>query len=48
MFCLENLNAVDHPGTPFAQAADTRALVRTVGSAQMNLDLYHAQIGEET
>jgi hydroxypyruvate isomerase len=49
VFCLENLNtAVDHPGTPFARAADTRALVRAVGSAhlRMNLDLYHAQIGE--
>ena len=49
VFCLENLNtAVDHPGTPFARAADTRALVRTVDSAhlRMNLDLYHAQIGE--
>jgi hydroxypyruvate isomerase len=49
VFCLENLNTdVDHPGTPFARAADTRALVRTVDSAhlRMNLDLYHAQIGE--
>jgi len=49
VFCLENLNtAVDHPGTPFAKAADTRALVRAVDSPHllMNLDLYHAQIGE--
>lgn len=49
VFCLENLNtAVDHPGTPFARAADTRALVQAVNSAhlRMNLDLYHAQIGE--
>ena len=49
MFCLENLNtAVDHPGTPFARAADTRALVAAVDSPhlRMNLDLYHAQIGE--
>jgi hydroxypyruvate isomerase len=49
VFCLENLNtAVDHPGTPFARAADTQALVRAVGSPhlRMNLDLYHAQIGE--
>ncbi|MEU9448751.1 TIM barrel protein [Streptomyces sp. NPDC048277] len=49
VFTLENLNlAVDHPGTPFARAADTLALVRAVGSPhlQMNLDLYHAQIGE--
>jgi hydroxypyruvate isomerase len=49
VFCLENLNLpVDHPGTPFALAADTRALVASVGNAhlRMNLDLYHAQIGE--
>ena len=49
MFVLENLNlAVDHPGTPFARAADTLALVSTVDSPglRMNLDLYHAQIGE--
>jgi hydroxypyruvate isomerase len=49
VFCLENLNTlVDHPGTPFARAADTRALVRAVDSPhlRMNLDLYHAQIGE--
>src|SRR4029450_12076874 len=31
-FCLENLNtAVDHPGVPFARAADTMALVAAVG-----------------
>lgn len=49
VFTLENLNtAVDHPGTPFARAADTRDLVAAVGSPhlRMNLDLYHAQIGE--
>ncbi len=49
VFCLENLNtAVDHPGTPFGTAADTAALVGAVGSPhlRMNLDLYHAQIGE--
>jgi hydroxypyruvate isomerase len=49
VFCLENLNtAVDHPGTPFARAADTAALVAAVDSRhlRMNLDLYHAQIGE--
>jgi len=49
VFTLENLNlAVDHPGTPFARARDTLALVRVVGSPhlRMNLDLYHAQIGE--
>jgi hydroxypyruvate isomerase len=49
VFTLENLNtAVDHPGTPFATAADTAALVAAVDSPhlRMNLDLYHAQIGE--
>jgi hydroxypyruvate isomerase len=49
VFTLENLNtAVDHPGTPFATAADTMTLVQAVGSPhlRMNLDLYHAQIGE--
>ena len=48
-FCLENLNtAVDHPGVPFARAADTLALVAAVGrpGLRMMLDLYHAQIGE--
>lgn len=48
-FVLENLNlAVDHPGTPFARAADTLALVRATDhpNVRMNLDLYHAQIGE--
>lgn len=48
-FVLENLNtAVDHPGVPFARAADTLALVEAVGSPalRLNLDLYHAQIGE--
>lgn len=48
-FTLENLNlAVDHPGTPFARAADTITLVEAVGSPhlRLNLDLYHAQIGE--
>jgi hydroxypyruvate isomerase len=49
VFTLENLNtAVDHPGTPFARAEDTLALVEAVGSPhlRLNLDLYHAQIGE--
>ncbi|WP_124427947.1 TIM barrel protein [Pseudomonas orientalis] len=49
VFLLENLNTeVDHPGTPFARADDTLALIEAVGSAhlKMNLDLYHAQIGE--
>jgi hydroxypyruvate isomerase len=48
-FCLENLNtAVDHPGVPFARAADTLALVSAIDSPalRMMLDLYHAQIGE--
>jgi len=49
IFTLENLNlAVDHPDTPFARAADTYTLVKLVNSPylKMNLDLYHAQIGE--
>jgi hydroxypyruvate isomerase len=49
VFTLENLNtAVDHPRTPFAKAADTLALVEAVDNPhlRMNLDLYHAQIGE--
>jgi len=49
VFTLENLNtAVDHPGVPFAKAADTLALVEAVDrpGLRMNLDLYHAQIGE--
>lgn len=48
-FMLENLNeAVDHPDTPFAKAADTLALVSFVNRPRLklNLDLYHAQIGE--
>ncbi len=48
-FCLENLNtAVDHPGTPFARAEDTLALVSAVDNPHLRLmlDLYHAQIGE--
>ena len=48
-FVLENLNLdVDHPGVPFARAHDTLALVSYVNNPhlKMNLDLYHAQIGE--
>jgi hydroxypyruvate isomerase len=48
-FVLENLNtAVDHPGVPFATAADCLALVESVDSPALRLmlDLYHAQIGE--
>lgn len=49
VFTLENLNvATDHPGVPFASAADVLTLVKAVNSPalRMNLDLYHAQIGE--
>jgi hydroxypyruvate isomerase len=48
-FVLENLNTeVDHPDVPFARAADTLALVASVDDPhlRLNLDLYHAQIGE--
>lgn len=48
-FCVENLNTIlDHPGVPLARAKDTLALVEAVGHphVKMNLDLYHAQIGE--
>ncbi|MGO4744847.1 TIM barrel protein [Serratia quinivorans] len=49
VFTLENLNLpLDHPGTPFAKAGDTLTLVEAVNrpGLKMNLDLYHAQIGE--
>lgn len=49
VFTLENLNLpVDHPGTPFGRAEDTLALVSSVNHPRLrlNLDLYHAQIGE--
>lgn len=49
VFMLENLNlAVDHPGTPFARAEHTIDLVSSIDNPhlQLNLDLYHAQIGE--
>jgi hydroxypyruvate isomerase len=48
-FTLENLNLpVDHPGVPFGRAEDTLALVAAVNHPRLrlNLDLYHAQIGE--
>lgn len=48
-FSLENLNLpVDHPGTPFGRAEDTIALVSAINHPRLvlNLDLYHAQIGE--
>ena len=40
--------AVDHPGTPFAKAVDTLALVAAVDCPHLRLmlDIYHAQIGE--
>lgn len=49
VFELENLNrALDHPGVPFGRPEDALALVAAVGSPhlRLNLDLYHAQIGE--
>ena len=49
IFTLENLNLpVDHAGVPFARAEETLALVASVDRSQLrlNLDLYHAQIGE--
>ncbi len=49
VFTLENLNLpVDHPGTPFALASETLALIQAVNhpNLRLNLDLYHAQIGE--
>jgi hydroxypyruvate isomerase len=49
VFMLENLNLpVDHPGVPFALAKDTLSLVSSVNrpGLSLNLDLYHAQIGE--
>ena len=48
-FTLENLNlVVDHPGVPLARADDVLALVSSINHPRLklNLDLYHAQIGE--
>lgn len=48
-FTLENLNLpVDHRGVPFGRAEDTLALVSSIDHPRLllNLDLYHAQIGE--
>ncbi|SDE78977.1 TIM barrel protein [Limimaricola pyoseonensis] len=48
-FTLENLNQpVDHAGVPFARAEECLALVAAVDRPRLrlNLDLYHAQIGE--
>ncbi|QFU07561.1 Putative hydroxypyruvate isomerase YgbM [Rhodobacteraceae bacterium THAF1] len=49
VFTLENLNLpVDHAGVPFARAEETLVLVSAVDRPELrlNLDLYHAQIGE--
>ena len=48
VFTLENLNLLDHPGCPFSKTADVLELVSSVNrpSLQINLDLYHTQIGE--
>ena len=49
VFTLENLNLpVDHPGVPFGRAEDTLTLVSSINHPhlRLNLDLYHAQIGE--
>lgn len=48
VFTLENLNPIDHPGSPFGSTADVLALVSAVNRPQLriNLDLYHTQIGE--
>jgi len=49
VFTLENLNLpLDHPGVPFARAEDTLGLVSSINHPRLrlNLDLYHAQIGE--
>lgn len=49
VFTLENLNLpLDHPGVPFGRAEDTLALVSSINHPRLrlNLDLYHAQIGE--
>ena len=49
VFTLDNLNLpVDHAGVPFARAEETLALVSAVNRPRLrlNLDLYHAQIGE--
>lgn len=47
-FTLENLNPMDHPGSPLATTAEVLELVSSVNRPQLriNLDLYHTQIGE--
>lgn len=49
VYQMENLNLpVDHAGTPFSHPDDVLALIKAVDSPRirMNLDLYHAQIGD--
>lgn len=49
VFTLENLNLpLDHPGVPFGRAEETLVLVSAIDHPRLrlNLDLYHAQIGE--
>lgn len=49
VYNLEYLNTkVDHPGFPFARAADVAQLLSEVGSPRikMLLDVYHAQVEE--
>ena len=48
VFCLENLNLIDHPGCPFGSTEAVLALVSSVNRPELriNLDLYHTQIGE--
>ncbi|MDO5034207.1 MAG: TIM barrel protein [Actinomycetaceae bacterium] len=49
VYQMENLNLpVDHRGTPFSHPEDVLALIQAVDSPRirMNLDLYHAQIGD--
>lgn len=48
VFCLENLNQIDHPGCPFGSTEAVLALVSSVNRPELriNLDLYHTQIGE--
>jgi hydroxypyruvate isomerase len=42
IFCLENLNtAIDHPGTPFARAADTLALVAAIDNPHLGANAGH-------
>lgn len=49
VFGLENLNAIDHPGVPFAGGEDVVDLVSRVDSPHLrvNFDVYHAARGGE-